>query len=137
MEKHLTSPSYVKEVTYNAMVDGVMTEITTNLLMVPAIVEAIPENVRKNSNGKEFRVITVRVNDPVEGVVTGNAQLWENSLAEYGDIFTKGGEIELAVQTEGKYINWAKAQLPAPRHISVANFMTKMKTAGAPVTLGV
>ena len=96
--------------------------VNTNVLMLPAIVKGIPKGenaIRKNSNDTPWRLITVDIKHPKQGVIERNAQLFEKSYEAFPDTFTKGGQIELMVQTEGDGKGLAKAQLQSIERIDV------------------
>lgn len=116
MNLHLERPPRVEEVTYATM-DGEMIE--TKVILIPAEVKAVPLQIRTNSNGTEWRLITVTVNHPKLGLVEQTAQLFERSYELYPDNFSPGGHIELMVQTQGDGKGLAKAQLVAANRIDV------------------
>ena len=129
MNTHLSKLPYLKPVSYKQTIDGVLTDVNTQMLIIPAIVVGIPEDIRElnNTNKTKWRLITVQVNHPTKGLQTENAQMFEVSHTKFGDIFTKGGEVELAVQTTGDYKGYAKAQLPSTKQIEVDDFVSAMK----------
>lgn len=116
MNLHLEKPPRLEEVKYTTM-DGELIE--TKAIMIPAEVKAVPEQIRMNSNGTEWRLISVTVNHPKLGLVEQTAQLFEQSYALYPDHFTPGSQIELMVQTEGEGKGLAKAQLVAAKRIDI------------------
>jgi len=87
-----------------------------SLLMMPAVIDSIPlssEPLRlKNKAKTPWRLATVKVFNPVtqkEQKIT--AQLFEASRLRHEDTFVKGGEVRVAIQTEGEYKGYAKLQL--------------------------
>lgn len=121
MNLHLETPPRVEEVTYTTM-DGELIE--TKVILIPAEVKAVPVQIRQNANGTEWRLITVAVKHPKLGVIEQNAQLFERSYTLYPDHFSKGGQIELMVQTEGEGKGLAKAQLVAAKRIDIDAWST-------------
>ncbi|TWO31508.1 hypothetical protein E1J38_013375 [Seonamhaeicola sediminis] len=116
MNLHLERPPRVEEVTYATM-DGEMIE--TKVILIPAEVKAVPQQIRQNSNGTKWRLISVTVNHPTLGLVEQTAQLFEQSYQLYPEHFTPGSQIEIMVQTEGEGKGLAKAQLVAAKRIDV------------------
>lgn len=117
--EYLQKAPRVESVTYNTA-DG--ETVNAKVLMLPAIVKAVPageQAIRTNSNGTEWRLITVSINHPKHGIQERNAQLFEKSYTKFPDTFAKDGQIELMVQTSGEGKGLAKAQLPSVERIDV------------------
>ncbi|WP_242157342.1 hypothetical protein [Aestuariivivens sediminis] len=87
--------------------------------MIPAEVKSVPEQIRMNSNGTQWRLIIVTVNHPRLGLVEQTAQLFEQSYQLYPNHFKPGSQIEIMVQTEGLGKGLAKAQLVASKRIDI------------------
>jgi len=116
---YLKKAPRVEPVTYNTA-EG--ETVNTKVLMLPAIVKSVPagdESIRKNSNGTPWRLITVQINHPKQGLQDRSAQLFEKSYTMFPDAFSKDGQIELMVQTEGEGKGLAKAQLQSIERIDV------------------
>jgi hypothetical protein len=116
MKTHLEKRPRVESVVYNT-IDGELVE--TKVILIPAEVKAIPEQIRMNSKGTEWRLITVMINHPQLGLIERTAQLFEQSYELYPEHFQAGSSIELAVQTEGEGKGLAKAQLVAAKRIDI------------------
>lgn len=105
-------------------INGQEQTVKTTMLMLPAVVKSIPEHVNTNAKSTKWRLITVTILNPVtQKLEDTSAQLFEKSLAKFNDSFAVDGEIEIAVQTEGKYAGYAKAQLKSASRINVSSIM--------------
>jgi RNase P/RNase MRP subunit POP5 len=130
MEDYLKSvaPS-IKPVTYTHKdVNGVEQTINETMLILPAIVKAIPDDseIKTLNNAKKtkWRLITVTILNPVTNKEEDvNAQLFETSLQKFGNHFSVDGQVELAVQTQGKFKGYAKAQLKSTSRIDADAFV--------------
>lgn len=116
MNTHLEKAPRLEWVNYTTM-DG--ENIKAKVIMIPAEIKAIPEQIRMNSNGTEWRLITVTVNHPEMGLIERTAQLFEQSYELYPEHFKAGSPIELLVQTEGEGKGLAKVQLVATKRIDI------------------
>ena len=86
-------------------------------LLFAAKVVSIPNTVKEltNRNGEttQYRIGQVAVTYPGQSTPSKiGCMFWENSLEANGDAFKAGADIEIAVQTEGDFKGYAKAQLP-------------------------
>jgi hypothetical protein len=121
---HLEQRPYYKDISYKQVVDGKGVTVTDKMLIIPAIVTAVPTDVRELNNSKKtkWRLISVDINHPTLGKKSERAQLFEASFEKFPDSFSKGGEIELMIQTSGDYEGYAKAQLTSSEPIDVSAF---------------
>lgn len=124
VSEHLSKSPSVRDITYEKLdpATGLLVEVTEPMMFINAEVVSIPAKKQANSKGTEWRLIQVLINNPKVGLKQESAQLFEKSLAQFGDVFTKGGNIELMVQTTGEYSGFAKAQLPQLSRIKMEDF---------------
>lgn len=126
IKEHLNKTPYLKPVSYLTE-DG--TEISTNLLIMPASIVSISDNklAVKNGKGTEYRIATVVYKHPTRGVISGQAQVWEASLESNPTAFGAEALVDLAVQTEGDYVGRAKVQLPGATPIDIAETLKALQ----------
>jgi hypothetical protein len=103
---------------------------TTNVILIPAILQSIPTTVLKNSKDTQYRRCPVLVTFPDGTVKTEMAQLYENYLAKAIDTLVPNCSVQLEVQTEGEGAGLAKLTL-APSRIDFAQFLSANATADA------
>lgn len=106
-------------------------EVTSNVLIIPAVVKAVPTLVRKNTHGTPWILAQADITYPDGSVKTVAAQLFEKSRDMYPDSFAVGEEIELEVQTEGDGAGMAKMQLPGLEKVDFAAFIAEAVTEEA------
>lgn len=107
--QHLEKQPKLKEVNYTTQ-DG--EEVSTSLLVLPAIMVSIPEQIRYNSNDTPWRLVSVKVKHPNNGIETKVAQLFESSYEMHSDSLANGMPIEVMIQREGEGAGLGKVQLP-------------------------
>lgn len=97
--------------------------LTARVVIVTALMKAVSEKIRYNSNETEWRLCTVELEHPDGSKQTKQAQLFESSYDLYPDSYLPGEEVELIIQTEGEGKGYAKIQLPAIERIDVDAFL--------------
>lgn len=100
---------------------------TIRLVVVPATIKSISEQLRMNSNGTEWRLCSVEIQTPDGDFQTKQAQLFERSYEKFPDSFAKGEKVELSIQIDGEGKGFAKIELPALERIDVDAFVSAIK----------